>query len=177
MKDIDKMEGRVFEYFLEKVFKEHGYKVKVTDASGDFGADLILAKDKVKTVVQAKRRNNKVGPGAVQEVRAAIDYYKAARGWVVTNSYYTDAAKKLAKANNIKLIDRVGLAHLILEMNAEEIPEVSMFDEKVIEEKMCPQCSKELVLRKSKRGYFYGCSSYPGCTYTESYDRESLSVN
>jgi len=31
----------------------------------------------------------------------------------------------------------------------------------------CPQCSGDLVLRRSRRGRpFYGCSNYPGCTFS-----------
>ncbi len=30
----------------------------------------------------------------------------------------------------------------------------------------CPRCGSELVLRKSARGEFYGCSAFPSCRYT-----------
>ena len=35
-------------------------------------------------------------------------------------------------------------------------------------EKKCPKCGKNLVLRKSLYGAFYGCSGYPKCKFTES---------
>ncbi len=34
----------------------------------------------------------------------------------------------------------------------------------------CPICSKALLRRKSKTGYFWGCSGYPECKHSESYD-------
>jgi DNA topoisomerase-1 len=34
-------------------------------------------------------------------------------------------------------------------------------------EKICPKCGKDLVLRKSIYGSFYGCSGYPKCRHTE----------
>ena len=37
----------------------------------------------------------------------------------------------------------------------------------VYEDKKCPKCSKNLVLRKSIYGSFYGCSDYPKCRYIE----------
>ncbi len=37
-------------------------------------------------------------------------------------------------------------------------------------EKKCPKCGKNLVLRKSVYGSFYGCSGYPKCRYTENID-------
>ena len=33
--------------------------------------------------------------------------------------------------------------------------------------KNCPQCGGILILRKSLRGYFYGCKNYPDCNYME----------
>jgi hypothetical protein len=38
--------------------------------------------------------------------------------------------------------------------------------EKMKEEKICPYCKTELVLRKGKYGSFYGCKNYPKCKYT-----------
>ncbi|MBW2964672.1 DNA topoisomerase I [Candidatus Woesearchaeota archaeon] len=37
-------------------------------------------------------------------------------------------------------------------------------------EKKCPKCGKNLVLRHSIYGSFYGCSGYPKCRYTENID-------
>ena len=34
-------------------------------------------------------------------------------------------------------------------------------------EKKCPKCSKNLVLRSSIYGKFYGCSDYPKCKHIE----------
>lgn len=37
-----------------------------------------------------------------------------------------------------------------------------------IENNICPRCGQKLVLRKGKSGDFYGCSSYPECTFKKS---------
>lgn len=34
------------------------------------------------------------------------------------------------------------------------------------EQKLCPYCKTELILRKGKFGEFYGCSNFPKCRYT-----------
>lgn len=34
------------------------------------------------------------------------------------------------------------------------------------QQKICPYCNAELVLRSGKYGEFYGCSNYPRCRYT-----------
>lgn len=106
LSEIDAMTGREFEEFLGELFKRHGYKTKVTSASGDYGADLILHKDGQKIVVQAKRYKNNVGIRAVQEIIPAVAYYKADVAWVVTNSYLTKQAQNLADSNDVVIIDR-----------------------------------------------------------------------
>lgn len=103
---IDRMTGIEFEQYLKYQFSRLHYKVKMTPESGDFGADLLLTRRNELYVVQAKRYSGAVGIKAVQEVIGAIDYYGADGGMVVTNSYYTKAAKELAEASGIILWDR-----------------------------------------------------------------------
>lgn len=115
MHEIDCMSGREFEDYLLLLFKELGYKVKGTPASGDFGADLIIEGPK-KIVVQAKRYKKRVGVRAVQEIASACTYYDATEAWVITNNYYTESAERLAKKSGIRLIDRNELTDLIIEL-------------------------------------------------------------
>lgn len=43
------------------------------------------------------------------------------------------------------------------------------------ENKICPKCGSNLVLRNTKHGQFLGCNNYPICDYIEKY--ENISVN
>src|SRR3954453_17808684 len=52
--EVDRMEGQAFEEFLATRFRRLGYDAKVTRYRGDYGADLVLSKDGVRTAVQAK---------------------------------------------------------------------------------------------------------------------------
>lgn len=106
---VDRMTGEEFERFLYLKFKgmRKYKKVRHVGQSGDYGADLILyTKDGRKIIVQAKRYHGYVGIAAVQQTIGAVKYYDADEGWVVTNSTYSDAAKNMAAASNIKLYDR-----------------------------------------------------------------------
>jgi hypothetical protein len=38
--------------------------------------------------------------------------------------------------------------------------------EEMKNQKICPYCKGELVLRNGKNGQFYGCKNYPKCRYT-----------
>ena len=97
--------GYEFENYLKNIFDKLGYISIVTKSSGDQGGDLIIEKDKIKTVVQAKFYSSPVGNKAIQEVVSAIAFYKANKGMVVTNNIFTKAAVCLAEANNIELLD------------------------------------------------------------------------
>lgn len=168
IEEIDKMNGFQFEYYLEQLFNSMGYKSEVTQAAGDYGADLVLKSAKKKIVVQAKRYSKNVGIKAIQEVVGAKAHYNADESWAVTNSYFTEAAINLAESNDVRLINRDKLIELILNMNSNAAPN----PEKIISDlkpkkRMCSRCGSEMVLRKSSKGQFYGCSSFPKCRNIE----------
>lgn len=167
IRDIDQMDGRQFEFFLEVLFQKLGYKASTTSESHDFGADLRF-EGKNKVVIQAKRYGvkNRVGIKAVQEIYAAKAYYGADQAWVISNSTYTSSAKKLAKACGVKLMDRTDLQQFILQVN----PEQSAADiRRTVEPapRKCPECGNSLVVRHYKEQQFLGCLSYPNCEHTE----------
>ena len=103
---VDSMNGRAFEDYLAIILKAKGYNVQQTQASGDYGADLILSANGIKIAVQAKRYSKNVGIKAVQEISSAKNYYGVNECWVITNNYFTAPAINLATSNDVKLIDR-----------------------------------------------------------------------
>lgn len=115
IKEIDEMSGEEFEQYLGMLFKKRGFKVSFTKASGDYGADLILKDREDVIAVQAKRYAGSVGVKAVQEIIGALKMYEATQAWVVTNSYFTKQAEKLAETNDVYLINREELIEIILE--------------------------------------------------------------
>ncbi len=107
--DVDRLTGTQFEKFMEKLLNANGYSdAKVVGKAGDQGGDIEAYNDGEKFIIQAKNYaiNNKVTNSAVQEVFAAIAYYGADQGIVVTNSFFTSGAIELAEVNNITLWDR-----------------------------------------------------------------------
>jgi len=103
---IDVMTGTEFEQFLANAFKLKGYKVTVTKPSHEGGCDLLLEGFERLIVVQAKRRKKKVGTSAIQEAYTAKRLYRAQEALVITNSYFTTPAKKMAKKVGVELWDR-----------------------------------------------------------------------
>lgn len=166
---IDKMDGFQFEVYLKALFRELGYRPEVTKRSCDYGVDVIL-KGRNRIVIQAKRYGikNRVGIRAVQEVYAGKAYYKADEAWIVTNSFYTKQAEELAKACQVKLIDRFELQNLINKVNPEQKAK-DVYQQVNPAERKCPVCKNQLVIRYSKKNdnKFFGCSQFPSCTHTE----------
>lgn len=114
LKQLDKMDGHQFEYACADILKANGYKhVKVTRGSGDFGVDIIAEKDKGRYAIQCKRYNHKLDNTPIQEVVGGLAYYQCDKGAVMTNQYFTEPAKQLAQVNDIELLDRDTLSHMV----------------------------------------------------------------
>ena len=113
-KEIDKAEQDIkyddsidpyeYEYFCAAQFKKFGWEAEATKGSSDQGVDVKASKDGINLVAQCKKFAKPVGNKAVQEIVAGIKYYKADLGIVIAPNGYTNSAKKLAEANNIKLL-------------------------------------------------------------------------
>lgn len=111
---LDAMDGHDFEYACAKILEANGYKnVQVTKASGDYGVDITAYKDKMKVAVQCKRYSSKLDNSPIQEVIAGLSYYNCTKGIVMTNNYFTEPARVLARVNNVELIDRDALEKMI----------------------------------------------------------------
>jgi restriction system protein len=176
---IDHMSGTAFEELLLVHFQAQGYAGTLTQETGDYGADLVLEKAGTRVVVQAKRWKNVVGVAAVQEITAAMKYYGAEKGMVVTNSVFTGNAYQLAQANGIELVDREKLIEMMRKSQGPRIkerqsPENAEFQQLrdqenngILPEKLCPRCGKVLVARSGKFDRFIGCSGFPDCRFTQ----------
>lgn len=108
--EFEELSGAEFETYLARLLKQNSFEnIRGTAATGDQGADLIATKANRTIVIQAKRYRGAVGNKAVQEVVAAVKFYSADEGWVITSGTFTASAKALAQANNVRLIDGYGL--------------------------------------------------------------------
>lgn len=105
-KSIDRMDGYAFEYYCAALLKKNGFtRVRVTQSSGDFGVDVIAWKKHKKYAIQCKRYSGSVGNHAIQEVYSGKDFYDCDYAIVMTNSYFTTAAKETAKKLGVYLWD------------------------------------------------------------------------
>ena len=106
IRNVDNFNGVRFEEYMGNLFKMDGYSVRKTPASGDNGVDLIIQRNGCKVAVQCKRYKGNVPVSAIQEVYAGKDMYDCDEALVVTNSYFTSPAERMAEKLNVALWDR-----------------------------------------------------------------------
>ncbi len=114
--EIDKMGGSEFEEKLSILFSQLGYTVQHTGKTGDYGVDLIIEKNGIKTAVQAKRYGFRehVPENAIQQAFSGAEFYHCEDALVVTNSRYTKHANELARSIGVSIWNRSDLVSALL---------------------------------------------------------------
>ncbi len=128
MADIDNMAGPEFEEYVRRLLVHRRFTARLTRASGDFGVDIVAERDGHKYAIQVKRWSKAVDGDAVREAVAGQRHYGCDRAMAITNSYFTEAAKELARSNHCELIDRDVLAEWILDFQEDGAGEPAMAD-------------------------------------------------
>lgn len=162
--DIDKLSGRDFEKYLAVLFGKQGYKVTLTKYIGDYGADLVVENSGDKIVVQAKRYKGSVGVKAVQAAVAAKGIYQCQRAMVVTNSTFTEQAKKLARANKVELWDRKKLIDNLSALEGTAISESKASSVFEPDQQVCATCGKK-VTEKVREHCANNAARFKGLVY------------
>ncbi|WP_052144739.1 restriction endonuclease [Halalkalibacter okhensis] len=107
--NIDELPDKEFQQLLVPLFQKQGYSVSKTRVNRKAQPDLILRKKGLKAIVVAKRQANQVPAAFVQDVLTLKPNFQAKQVIIVTNSHFTNSAKRVARANKITLIDRDSL--------------------------------------------------------------------
>lgn len=98
------LSGTEFEEHLAVLLTEAGFTVKHVGGKGDEGADLILASERSKIVVQCKAFSKPVGPGPVRDLYGALMHHHANEAWLVSLEGFSDAAVSFAGGKAIRLL-------------------------------------------------------------------------
>ena len=105
---VDTMSGLEFEKYVAKYLKKNGYKTELTEKY-DLGIDIVAVKNGIRYGVQVKRHKGVVGANAVRQAVTALNLYDCDRAMVITNSYFSKTAIRLANSNDCILFDRATL--------------------------------------------------------------------
>ncbi|MBS0984063.1 restriction endonuclease [Gluconobacter cerinus] len=99
-----------YERHCALLLEQAGWNARVTQASGDQGADIIATKGGRKIVVQCKLYSQPVGNKAVQEIYTAKQHQQADEAIVASNAGYTIPARQLAATTGVHLLHHQELA-------------------------------------------------------------------
>jgi len=116
-----------YENAVSKVINEAGADARVTQGSGDQGADVIAIYKGECYVIQCKLYSQPVGNKAVQEVSAAKYFYDGDYALVVTNNSFTKSARMLASKLNVMLLHHSQIAEVFGGEDVESVSENSSY--------------------------------------------------
>ena len=157
-----------FEKLVAEVFHRMGYSVVESGgASPDGGIDLVARSKDEKVIVQCKHwRSQSVGVSVVREHYGVMMHVGATRGAIVVTGSFTPDAVAFAAGKPIQLIDGSKLETLVLNIKADQQPEMHV--EPALQETECPTCGSAMVIRTARKGKsagqaFWGCTTYPTC--------------
>lgn len=114
IRELDGISGMDFETLTCDILAANGFDIaENTQASRDFGVDVLARRDGISYAIQCKRYKGAVGIEAVQQVYAGRAYYDCHVAVVLTNQYFTSNARKLADKLGVLLWDRDVLEEML----------------------------------------------------------------
>ncbi|MFD8087051.1 restriction endonuclease [Kitasatospora sp. NPDC059722] len=109
-----------FEHLVRQLFEAIGLEAWNTQASKDEGVDAVaISKDPIfngECIIQAKRYTKLVGVESVQALAGVVEHKRAAKGVLITTSWFGRASHTFAAAHGrLQLIEGAELVYLIKE--------------------------------------------------------------
>ena len=106
-KNYDEMSGLEFERYCGYLLQKNAFTdIKITQASGDHGIDILAEKAGISYAFQCKCYSDNVGNDAIQQAHTGKCLYHMDIAVVITNRYFTQHAQDEAKQLGVKLWDR-----------------------------------------------------------------------
>ena len=174
VESIRALSWKEFEELVAEAYRRQGYKVIENDTVGaDGGIDIRLKKNGQIHIVQCKNwRSQKVGVSIIREMYGLMVSEEASSAIVVCSGIFTQEAKNFAANKPLDLVTGAQLMELVGQVKRSK---EKTTPEKTESHPKCPHCRNTLVPRTAMKGAnagnkFYGCSSYPKCHYTQSYN-------
>ncbi len=154
VEDTDGMDGIMFERYCANILRKNGFtNVVTTGVSGDFGVDILAEMNGITYAIQCKSYSNLVGNKAIQEVYSGKSFYGRMVAAVLTNNYFTKAAKETATRNSVLLWDRDFLDKMIKDPNR------AGFDNRKKDERQ-NNTNTNTSTNNTVPSFFRGCHNY-----------------
>lgn len=115
LEEIDQMNEEKFISYVGELYRRQSYQVYILQEDKKLGCDIKAYKHKDSLCIKCIHGNeeDKVGRDVIDEAYSSIKLYKVKRCMVITNTFYSQEAREVAKANGISLVDRIELHNLI----------------------------------------------------------------
>lgn len=156
------IEGHKFEVLIEKLIRKMGFKTQRKKITADGGIDIFAVNKEPLTkgmyIIQCKKYSKPISEAIIRDLFGVMTSERANKGILITNSTFTNAAKKFARGKPIELIDGDELSILLkknliqndsnskISKNQEiEIPEVYEIALEILEPEI-----KNIIRRKQK---------------------------
>lgn len=153
--DTDGMDGFEFEEYCANVLKLNGFKrVRLTGGRGDYGIDILAEMNDITYAIQCKCYTGSVSNKAVQEAYSGKSFYGCMVAAVLTNSYFTPAAKETARKISVLLWDRDFLDNMIKEPFREK------FNNEKHDNKQQEYHHEPVNKNNAQIEFFKGCSNF-----------------
>jgi restriction system protein len=172
---IKSLSWKEFEELIAEAYRRKGYSVVENYGCGpDGGIDLVLKKSGNRFLVQCKRwKYQKVDVRVVREMYGLMAAEHASGVIIITSGLFTQEAKLFAENKPIDLVEGHQLVDLIRSAQGKPLPSADDIQPQP-GQTTCQSCGAKLVLRVARKGKkpgnkFWGCSSFPKCTFTQEY--------
>jgi len=167
---LDRVEWKRFEDVCCAFYREKDIRAETTALGPDGGVDIRLFQDdadpnRATSIVQCKAWNQQVGVKPVRELRGVMAHEKVAKAFFMAPNGYTDDARAFAAENRITLLDGKLILAMLQRLPADSSRRLLEFaTEGDWTTPTCPKCGERMTARESKRGPFWGCTTYPKCS-------------
>lgn len=117
--NIDLLNGHEFEALIVELLEKMGFSIGERKLTSDGGID-ILAKNHQPMlegtyIIQCKRKSKKVGQPVIRDLYGVVHSKNANKGLLITNSTFTEEAKKFAEGKQLELVDGEKLRSLLIQ--------------------------------------------------------------
>jgi len=123
---VYKINPRQFEIFCAELFKQHGYKVRLTAPTSDYGRDIVL-NDNIFVECKHYSKDNFIGREICQKLLGSCQMFRAEKAIIITTGTYHKNAYECANmVDNLKLMDITDIQKMVLDLKPEQISKVIM---------------------------------------------------
>jgi len=115
---------RQFEILICELYKQQGYKAKLTPPSCDYGRDVIL-NDNIFVECKHFSKDNYVGREICQKLLGSVHMFKAEKAIIITTGkYHKNAYEVAAMVDNLELLDIMDIEKMIFNLEPAQVSKV-----------------------------------------------------